>query len=127
MPVILVAGPPCAGKTTHAQQHAEPGDYILDQDEIGQRAMQQYLTRIRTGVPSLATAWVIRCAPGAEARAQLATELNASQVILLQPTLDVLLERAKARPNPAGTMRAIREWPRIEHHAPSLSVDPSTI
>ena len=127
MPVILVAGPPCAGKTTYVQQHAQPGDWILDQDELGQRKMADYLARIRTGVPSLATAWVIRCAPGQAARDQLAHELRAIEVVLLQPTLDELIHRAKARPNPAGTIKAIREWQRIERQPSSLSVDPTTI
>lgn len=34
MPMIVVTGPPCAGKTRHAAEHAEPGDLIVDLDQI---------------------------------------------------------------------------------------------
>lgn len=32
--IVLIAGPPCAGKSTYAQQHAEPGDMVIDYDLI---------------------------------------------------------------------------------------------
>jgi hypothetical protein len=32
--LTVITGPPCAGKTTYARQHALPGDIIIDFDEI---------------------------------------------------------------------------------------------
>lgn len=32
--LIVVCGPPAAGKTTHVLEHAQPGDLVLDQDEL---------------------------------------------------------------------------------------------
>ena len=32
--LTVITGPPCAGKTTYARQHAMPGDIIVDFDEI---------------------------------------------------------------------------------------------
>lgn len=34
MGLILVYGPPCAGKSTHVREHAAPGDLILDYDAL---------------------------------------------------------------------------------------------
>ena len=36
-PVMLVVGPPASGKTTYIEQHANPGDKIIDLDEIRTR------------------------------------------------------------------------------------------
>lgn len=34
--ITVITGPPCAGKSTHARQHAMPGDIIIDFDTIAQ-------------------------------------------------------------------------------------------
>lgn len=34
--LTVITGPPCAGKTTYARQHALPGDIIVDFDAIAQ-------------------------------------------------------------------------------------------
>jgi hypothetical protein len=41
--IVLVAGPPCAGKTTYVRDHAQPGDTVLDQDVLGPRHYQAAL------------------------------------------------------------------------------------
>jgi hypothetical protein len=32
--LILVSGPPCSGKSTHVQEHKQPGDLVIDYDAI---------------------------------------------------------------------------------------------
>lgn len=34
MQLIVISGPPCAGKTTHVQEHRQPGDLVLDLDTL---------------------------------------------------------------------------------------------
>jgi predicted kinase len=132
MPTItLIAGPPCAGKTTLARQLAEPDHVVIDFDDIavrlgsprGWRHQQPIVTaasavmarqlaelRARDDV----TAWVIRSAPRAVLRAHLAATLGA-RVWLLDPGLAECLRRARGRPY--GTAQEIRKWYRL--YAPS--------
>lgn len=110
--VTLVAGPPCAGKSTHVREHASPGALVLDQDVIGRKAMLRHLARIHSTTGEV---WVIRCAPGPEARARFARSIGADDVVLLCPDESTLSERAAARPNPAGARQAIRAWMLKEH------------
>jgi hypothetical protein len=105
--VHLVAGPPCAGKSTHVRQHARPGDLILDQDDIGHTAMTAGLARVKTMTDG--TAWVIRCAPGPTRREALAQQLRA-EVLLLRPDDATLLDRAAHRPDPRRHIQAVRDW-----------------
>jgi hypothetical protein len=34
--LTIITGPPCAGKSTYLQQHARPGDIIIDFDRLAQ-------------------------------------------------------------------------------------------
>jgi len=36
-PLIVVCGPPGSGKTTHVRERAQPGDLVLDLDELAER------------------------------------------------------------------------------------------
>ena len=109
---ILIAGPPCAGKSTYAREHASPGALILDQDVIGRKAMNKHLAAIHRTTGEV---WIIREAPGELQRAALARRLGCDDVVLLCPDIETLHERAAARPNPAVVRRAIRNWTLKEH------------
>jgi hypothetical protein len=109
--VYLVAGPPCAGKSTYVRHRARPGDLVLDQDVIGARAMAAGMRRVAAMTDG--TAWVIRCAPGPTRRAELAAELGA-EVVLLRPDDATLIARAAARPHPRRAIQAVRDWIRRE-------------
>lgn len=104
--VVLVCGPPCAGKSTYVRAHAQPGDVVLDQDIIGAKAMGRALGTLP---PAQGTAWVIRSAPGAAKRAALAKRLRA-EVVLLVPDLEELMARARQRTDARRAIRSIRSW-----------------
>lgn len=108
--VVLVCGPPCAGKSTYVQAHARPGDLVLDQDVIGSKAMGRALATLP---PAQGTAWVIRSAPGAAKRAALAKRLHA-EVVLLVPGVEELMARAKQRSDARRAIRSIRSWVEAE-------------
>lgn len=42
IPLTIVCGPPCAGKSTYVEQHARPGDVIIDLDDIAKRIDPEY-------------------------------------------------------------------------------------
>jgi hypothetical protein len=105
--VVLVTGPPCAGKTTHVRQHAQPGDLILDADTIGRAAMNRALAQLPQ---HQGTAWVIRCAPGPKARRHLAQQIGATELIHLVEPEHVLVRRAAHRPHPRRHIAALAQW-----------------
>jgi 5-methylcytosine-specific restriction endonuclease McrA len=110
--VILVAGPPCAGKTSYVQANARPGDHVLDQDQLGARAMADALRAVAT--MTTGTAWVIRCSPGPTRRAAFARQLGATDVVLLLPDRATLDGRAAHRPGARQHLAAVAQWLRDE-------------
>jgi predicted kinase len=132
MSVTLIAGPPCAGKTTYARELAQPGDVVVDFDDIclevggshqwahsqktkdaANAVMGYRLMMLADGYDG--QAYVIRCAPAAGFRVTLARYLKA-QVVVIDPGIDVCLSRAFGRPR--GTTHAIRDWYRRYTPAP---------
>jgi hypothetical protein len=113
--IMLVTGPPAAGKTTYAQSRAQPGDTILDQDEIGAARMRAALSQITA---TAGTTWVIRCAPGPTARRHLADQLGAEIVHLVDDERVITrraVERAKAQGKPPrAAAAAVAKWYAIE-------------
>lgn len=106
--VILVTGPPCAGKTTHVKLHAQPGDLVLDQDQLGARRMGQAMAALPAMTDG--TAWVIRCAPGPTARRALAQRIGATELVHLVEPEHVLVQRAARRPDPRRHIAAVSAW-----------------
>jgi len=125
MGLIIVTGPPAAGKTTWVLQHARPGDITIDFNRIAQaltipgsdphdhpphlRAITQQAryAAIRKALDHThdCDVYVIHSLPPADALARYTA--HGAQLITIDPGRDVVLQRiAQSRP---ATMRAVAE------------------
>lgn len=123
-PSVLVAGPPCSGKTTYVREHAEPRESVLDYDEVyaelsgdplhvrDERYREQVDAEFRR-LLRIGADWIIRCAPQRGHRATLRKLCRARSVVLAVPA-EVCLERLEASDRPPEVKerqaRAIHEW-----------------
>lgn len=133
--VTVVCGPPCSGKSTHVARHAGPDDTIachdtearragsprthdhLDGHRIaGEQAFQRLVRRIAAS--HTGTAWVLRCAPVATKRQELAERLRADQVLVLMPPMAAVLRRAELEQRSRRTFGLIRGWYDMYEPAP---------
>lgn len=123
--VVLVAGPPCAGKTSYVKRHAGPSDIVVDFDsfveEVGahrydrrpwilDRARRRWfdaLDMVRT-LERDKTAWVIWTAASGFERRRFCYRYDARCVVVL-PTKEECLARA-AEERPPVWQRYIRSW-----------------
>lgn len=125
--VVVITGPPCAGKTTLAHRLADDGDLILDFDQIARDCgspvdwmhPEPYRTQaeqhMRTTMDALpgtgtGTAYVIRSAPAARHRAILTRTLNTTSCIVIKPRIDECHQRADTDGRPRGTHEQIDQW-----------------
>lgn len=109
MTVILVAGPPCAGKNHYVEQHRAADDIVLDQDVMGAKSYGQAIAQLARTKPTRKT-WVIRCLGGPTKRKDFARRIHADDVVLLRPTGAELHARACQRSNPRRNIRAVQHW-----------------
>jgi predicted kinase len=123
--LTVVTGPPCSGKTTHVRAHAQPGDIVIDYDQMAQalgsptthdhpsavayvtRAARQAAIRAALGCHRRgARVWIIDTEPSPGRRRQYA-EAGAEVVTLLAPA-EELHRRAADRPQ--AWHAAIDRW-----------------
>lgn len=119
----LVAGPPCAGKTTYVARYASADVTVVDQDVLGFRRMNGMLRLAREGRIE-GELWIIRCLPGRSEREARAAEWGCTDIVLLRPDRATLVRRAQERPNPETMIKAIDQWIAVEgteEHAPALT------
>lgn len=112
--IVLLSGPPCAGKTTYARDHAEEGDRILDWDVLyaevtgGRRLYDQpprYAREVSAEFQRRSAAirrgWIIRSAPRYVERAAIVRLHGARSIVLAVDPLECATRLARSgRPGP---------------------------
>lgn len=106
--MILVAGPPCGGKTTYVQQHARTTDVVLDFDDIVERithgnryttdpnVLNQARTEWAQRIPT--ADWVIWTAPRRAQRGRFRTQHGATVIVVTANVSECLHRATQHRP-----------------------------
>lgn len=120
--MILVAGPPCGGKTTYVHQHARTTDIVLDFDDIIERIthgdryttdpgiLNQARTEWAQRIPT--ADWVIWTAPRRTQRGRFRTQHQATVIVVMANVSECLRRATTARPPAWQDMicRWFAEW-----------------
>ena len=108
--VVLLAGPPGAGKTTAARQSGLP---VVDRDDEGWFGEKHFVSAIEAlkGIPD-ARAVVIRSAAGSHLRRRWAARIGATHSFLLWHERDELASRVvrRGRQDSQRSLAAIHQW-----------------
>lgn len=121
--ITLVWGPPCAGKSTYVQDHAKPGDLVIDFDLIAQsfgspnthdhsqtvtdvanRVRNKRLGRLRLGKYNTPRAWIV------SANNQALLQYPYHEEVLLDPGPTVAHTRAVEANRPYRWHQLIDDW-----------------
>jgi predicted kinase len=134
--VVLVCGPPAAGKTTWVAERAAPDDRVVDLDAICRRlgsphrfnhpqTIREQARRVRAAEEtqvarmSSGTAWVIRTMPDPQRRTQHAAALGATEIVVLAADAATAKAHAADDDRPAWTAGVIDRW--WDRYRPSTS------
>lgn len=115
VPVIIVCGPPGAGKTTHVRENAAPGDTVIDFDDylqaVGGVVWDKTPTKVRAAFKlrdaailglnsqSRGTAWLTLTAPASAERSEWARQLVRTKIIMLAVDAETCKARIRAAPD----------------------------
>jgi HNH endonuclease len=113
--IVLVTGPPSAGKGTYVREHATPSDMVVDYNTISQSlnnpppavvntARNAILRSLRAGTTGARRAWITSSRSDAE------TKFPFHEIILIDPGLGECIARARSERRPPDYMLAIQAW-----------------
>jgi 5-methylcytosine-specific restriction protein A len=130
IPVVLVCGPPAAGKSTYVQAHARKDDTVIDfdairrivggvkwdQDEGVNKRTFAYRRKMLKGLASKrwGTAWLIVMAPTKAERKAWDKALGGVREVIINPGKEVCLAQMAGDPDREATrdlqVEAIERW-----------------
>lgn len=121
--VMLVVGPPGAGKSSLVRDRAGPSDVVVDLDvmaaalgssvshghgagltEVAQTARNAVLRRVQRGEVDAPRAWIVSAAADAEDR------FPHHEVVTVDPGRDEVLRRCREAGRPAEWVGLVNEW-----------------
>lgn len=126
MRVIVLIGPPCAGKTSFALDRMSSGDVLIDWDRLASAVNPAALaadTSVRALVHRLRGVLMAHCLGDEtnDGTAYYPTSFpsdgdlerwltSGAQLVMIDPGIETCLERADERPDPTATRTAIEAW-----------------
>ena len=136
VPLTIVSGPPGAGKSTLVNERAQPGDLVIDLDQIidamsrtemrTRKRLELYLAdalaernrmlgRLATNSDGVRAAWLIITAAAGTERQRWARRLGAARTFVLLTDATECIRRINADPRRADDMRrhlmgAVHHW-----------------
>lgn len=134
MSVVLVAGPPCSGKSTYVRDHAGPDDAVIEFERyvetasptgdrydvspaVRAEAARRWHAEIKDVADAPGRTWVIWAAPRRADRGRFRAQFNA-EVIVMMASPATCMERVRQQRPPAWA-GYVRRW--FEDFEPSKS------
>jgi shikimate kinase len=130
IPVVLVSGPPAAGKSTYTEANAQAGDTIIDMDLLLKRVggtkwdTRKHIYRAAYNLRDVelralsrkttGTCYLIVTAPSADERRTWAEALGSVTIHLLRTPQEVCIARIRADPDrseaSSSQIKAVKDW-----------------
>jgi hypothetical protein len=97
---------------TYARQAGSPARHAHDEyfHDVARQRWNRAIDLLADERPADHSVWIVRSAPLAIERAELAERVHADQVLVLMPPIDVAFARAAADFRGRRTWGAIRRW-----------------